>query len=225
MCWYCGHRSGDPGKTSTRCRSVGRPGGSNVVQACKPCNHLKGKLTPRRVPRRALELRLGGGLLQDARVPLRHEVRPAPGNEDRFRQPAASASRSRRSAAPRADLATAKQLLRYSGTGAVKAILPRQHPASRRRTAPRWRSQMSARSNRSATSGVELDDGLCPSQRANVADRPGAPRPRRRPERPASSAGRTHHGRRTGRPARIRLARKANIALHGARPAAPESQC
>jgi hypothetical protein len=56
MCWYCGHRSGDPGKTSTRCRSVGRPGGSNVVQACKPCNHLKGKLTPRRVPRRALEL-------------------------------------------------------------------------------------------------------------------------------------------------------------------------
>jgi len=68
-----------------------------------------------------------GGLLQDARVPLRHEVRLAPGNEDRFRQPAASTSRSRRSAA-RADLATAKQLLRYSGTGAVKAILPRQHP-------------------------------------------------------------------------------------------------
>ena len=96
----------------------------------------------------------------------------APENEDRFRQPPASASRSRRSAAARTSLPRSN-CSATAGTDAVKAILPRQHPCESTEHCPRWRSQMSARSNRSATSGVELDDGLCPSQRANVDDRRG----------------------------------------------------
>ena len=62
-----------------------------------------------------------GGVLQDAGIPLRHEVRLAPGMKIDFVSRGIGIEI--KTLGGRADLATAKQLLRYSGTGAVEAIL------------------------------------------------------------------------------------------------------
>jgi hypothetical protein len=62
-----------------------------------------------------------GGVLQDVGVPLRHEVRLAPGTKIDFVSRGIGIEI--KTLGGPTDLATAKQLLRYSGTGAVKAIL------------------------------------------------------------------------------------------------------
>lgn len=62
-----------------------------------------------------------GGVLQDARIPLRHEVRLAPGTKIDF--VSRSIGIEIKTLGGPTDLATAKQLHRYSGTGSVKAIL------------------------------------------------------------------------------------------------------
>ena len=58
MCWYCGSAAGPWESDHQVPVSRGGPGGDNVVRACKPCNHLKGKLTLEEF-RTALERRLG----------------------------------------------------------------------------------------------------------------------------------------------------------------------
>lgn len=58
MCWYCGSTGGPWESDHQVPVSRGGPGGANVVRACKPCNHLKGKLTLEEF-RSALERRLG----------------------------------------------------------------------------------------------------------------------------------------------------------------------
>jgi hypothetical protein len=61
-CWYCGTTTGAFESEHQVPVSRGGPGGSNVVRSCKPCNHLKGKLTLEEF-RSALELRLGASPL------------------------------------------------------------------------------------------------------------------------------------------------------------------
>jgi hypothetical protein len=58
VCWYCGTTAGDFETEHQTPKSRGGTAGSNVVRACVPCNHLKGKLTLEEF-RTALELRLG----------------------------------------------------------------------------------------------------------------------------------------------------------------------
>ena len=62
-----------------------------------------------------------GGVLQDAKVPLCHEVRIAPGTKIDFVSRGVGVEI--KTLGGPTDLATAKQLLRYSGTGALRAIL------------------------------------------------------------------------------------------------------
>ena len=57
-CWYCGTDHGPLEREHQTPVSRGGVAGGNVVRACLPCNHLKGKLTLEEF-RTALELRLG----------------------------------------------------------------------------------------------------------------------------------------------------------------------
>src|SRR5580692_6340990 len=62
-----------------------------------------------------------GGVLQDARIPLRHEVRLAAGTKIDFVSRGVGIEI--KTLGGPTDLATSKQLARYSSTGAVRAIL------------------------------------------------------------------------------------------------------